>query len=211
MGWGGGALKAAVDIPRRGETRGRKIISTSVGRGKGGGGRSSKMAFFVGYVAPLARSATAAKDTDDLFIFLWELEEKEEGEAERKIYESREGGKGGRGKEREEEEAGGKNIFQFSDERSLNANRAAGVEEGRERKRREPPSRGGKLKTFFLSGLEIYCEALSLLLTPPLSWAAPIHPWAEDAIALSGWRQRRTKQAREKTLLKAKGPLCCLF
>ncbi len=104
------------------------------------------MAFFVGYVAPLARSATAAKDTDDLFIFLWELEEKEEGEAKKKIYESREGGKGGRGKEREEEEAGGKNIFQFSDERSLNANRAAaGVEEGRERKRREPPSRGGKL------------------------------------------------------------------
>ncbi len=150
MGWGGGALKAAVDIPRRGETRGRKIISTSVGRGKGGGGRSSKMAFFVGYVAPLARSATAAKDTDDLFIFLWELEEKEEGEAERKIYESREGGKGGRGKEREEEEAGGKNIFQFSDERSLNANRAAGVEEEGKRKKERATQQGRKtVKTFF--------------------------------------------------------------
>ncbi len=99
MGWGGGALKAAVDIPRRGETRGRKIISTSVGRGKGGGDGAQKWLFLSDmWHLSLVRRRGGERYRRFVYFSLGIGRKRGGGEAKRKIYESREGGKGREGK-----------------------------------------------------------------------------------------------------------------
>ncbi len=153
MGWGGGALKAAVDIPRRGETRGRKIISTSVGWGKGGwGGAELKNGFFLSDMWHLSLVRRRRRKIQTICLFFsgnWK--KKRRGEAERKIYESREGEReGGENKGRRKKREAKTFFNSRMSAPSMRIERRGSRKEGRE-KGESRPAGEKNCKNLFLS------------------------------------------------------------